>query len=149
MKLTKRQQVVLAALAADRSAAFAPVQVQKTFFLLDRNIASDLGGKQFSFKPYDFGPFDRAVYVELSNLADAGLVLIEEVSKANGGRKYSLTPAGAEMGLNYLRALPVRAQTYMKSVSSWVRSLDFADLVGAIYNRYPDMKVNSIFRKSP
>jgi hypothetical protein len=45
------------------------VQVQKLFFLLDENIAADLGGRQFSFEPYDYGPFDRAVYSELELLA--------------------------------------------------------------------------------
>lgn len=144
--LTKRQKVVLATLAAERGATFAPVQVQKAFFLLDKNISREFGGAQFSFKPYDYGPFDRDVYVELSNLAALGLVTIEDVGRYNGGRRYSLTPAGEDVGSQYLGALSPRAQAYIKSVSTWVRSLSFAELVGAIYKSYPDMKVNSIFK---
>ena len=67
--LTHRRRVVLAALACKDRAAFAPVQVQKLFFLLDENVADELGGRQFDFQPYYYGPFDREVYAELQTLA--------------------------------------------------------------------------------
>jgi hypothetical protein len=143
--ISPRQRIVLAALAADRSSAFAPVQVQKLFFLLDQNIASDLGGKQFSFEAYDYGPFDRAVYSELEALAQRGFVAIEAAPGA-GKRRYSLTAAGYEAGSAELKRLNARAQEYLSRVSAWVRSLGFAELVGAIYKQYPEMRANSIFR---
>jgi hypothetical protein len=145
MDLTPRQKIVLAALAAEPDASFAPVQVQKLFFILDRNIAGDLGGQQFAFEPYDYGPFDRAVYSELEQLAQLGLVAIQSSSGAER-RKYSLTPAGHARGKANLDNLGPRARNYMSRVSAWVRSLSFAELVGAIYNQYPAMKANSIFR---
>ena len=46
--LTKRQQIVLAALACEPDAEFAPVQVQKLFFLIDENVSAHIGGKQFA-----------------------------------------------------------------------------------------------------
>jgi uncharacterized protein len=55
----------------------------------------DLGGKQFSFEPYDYGPFDRAVYSELKALAQQGFVTIVAAPGA-GKRRYSLTAAGYE-----------------------------------------------------
>jgi uncharacterized protein len=143
--LSQRQMIVLAALAVESGSVFAPVQVQKLFFLLDQNLASDLGGKQFSFEPYDYGPYDRAVYSELETLALRGLVTIEATAGA-GRRRFSLTAAGYEAGQKVLRQLTPRAQDYLVRVSSWVRSLSFAELVGAIYQQYPDMKVNSVFR---
>jgi len=144
-ELSQRQKIMLAALAAGNESAFAPVQVQKLFFLLDQNIAPDLGGKQFSFEPYDYGPFDRDVYSELEALARRGFVTIEATAGADR-RKFLLTPAGYENGRQALRKLSSRAQNYLPRVSSWVRSLNFAELVGAIYKQYPDMKVNSVFR---
>jgi hypothetical protein len=143
--LTHRQKIMLAALAAESGSVFAPVQVQKLFFLLDANVAADLGGRQFSFEPYDYGPYDRTVYSELEALARQGLVSIEAAYGA-ARRKYSLTAAGYEMGQRTLRQLNPRARDYFQRVSSWVRSLGFAELVGAIYQQYPDMKVNSVFR---
>jgi uncharacterized protein len=143
--LSHRQEIMLAALAAESSSVFAPVQVQKLFFLLDQNIAPDLGGKQFSFEPYDYGPYDRTVYSELEALARRGLVMIEAAPGA-GRRKFSLTATGYEAGQKALKQLNGRAQDYLQRVSAWVRSLGFAELVGAIYKQYPDMKVNSVFR---
>lgn len=65
-----RQDLVLAALAAaGENAAFAPVQVQKFFFLIDREGAHLFGGPHFHFTPYDYGPFDSAVYEALDLLA--------------------------------------------------------------------------------
>ena len=87
--ITPRQKVVLAALAAERSSAFAPVQVQKLFFLLDQNIAADFGGRQFNFEPYDYGPFDRAVYSELEALAQKELVAIEAAPGAKSAQFFT------------------------------------------------------------
>ena len=50
--LTHRQELVLAALASRPGTGFAPVQVQKLFFLIDENIAESIGGKQFAFEPF-------------------------------------------------------------------------------------------------
>jgi uncharacterized protein len=120
--ISPRQKVVLAALAAERSSAFAPVQVQKLFFLLDQNIADDFGGPQFNFEPYDYGPFDRAVYSELEALAQKGLVAIEAAPGASR-RKFSLTAAGYDAGRAAFAQLNGRAQEYLTRVSAWVRSL--------------------------
>jgi len=108
-------------------------------------VAADLGGQQFSFEPYDYGPFDRAVYSELEALAQKGLVAIE-VTPGASRRKFSLTPAGYDGGRAAFAQLGARAQDYLMRVSAWVRSLSFAELVGSIYKQYPSMKANSVFR---
>jgi hypothetical protein len=145
VEISRRKQIMLAAFAADRAASFAPVQVQKMFFLFDRNIVGDIGGPQFAFEPYDYGPFDREVYSELGDLARTGLIRIEAMPDASR-RRYSLTAEGYELGKSALDRLNPRAQAYMSRVSAWVRSLSFAELVGSIYRQYPDMKCNSVFR---
>ena len=76
---TKRQKYVLAALATDSGAKFAPVQVQKLFFLIDENLSKVIGKSRFTFEPYDYGPFDKAVYHELEVLQSKGLVNIEQI----------------------------------------------------------------------
>ena len=143
--LTARQKVVLAALAAQPAATFAPVQVQKFFFLIDKNVADNLGGPQFSFEPYDYGPFDRHVYDELNTLAANGFVSIIAAPGA-ARRVYALTAAGYEAGQGALSAIPQRARDYMATASKWVRSISFAELVGAIYKQFPEMKARSVFR---
>ena len=142
-----RTDFTLAVMAAESGVTYEPVQVQKMFFLLDRNVADVIGGAYFNFQPYDYGPFDKAVYQELESLARKGGVLIES-SSAWGRKRYALTPVGQQKGQKLLQKLDSSIQDYIKKVSKFVQRLSFAELVGAIYNAYPDMKVNSVF-KSP
>lgn len=145
IEVSDRQKVILAALACAPTEGFAPVQVQKMFFLFDENISSDLGGKHFNFEPYDYGPFDKAVYQELDRLEALGLVRIYQVNPSAGGRRYSLTPSGQSEGQMLLGQLPKRAQDFMAEVSAWVKTLSFAELVGSIYKAFPHMRERSIF----
>jgi len=144
-QLTSRQTSVLAVLAAKPGARFAPVQIQKLFFLIDENVASEIGGKLFNFEPYDYGPFDKQVYSELEALAQLGLVVIEN-RQYGAQRRYSLSDRGQELGQEKLSALQPDLGRYFQEVSDWVRSLSFSELVGAIYNAFPAMKANSIFK---
>ncbi len=65
----QRRNLILAALAAGgENASFTPAQAQKLFFLIDRKAASLVDGPHFDFQPYDYGPFDKAVYDELARL---------------------------------------------------------------------------------
>ena len=141
-QLTRRQEIVLAALATDPDALFGPAQVQKMFFLLDEKIHEELGGKQFKFEPYHYGPFDKDVYVELEALERKGLVIINGESC----RQYRLTPSGYLAGVEILGDFCERAQKYMSKLSKWILKLSFAELVGSIYKAYPDMRKNSIFQ---
>lgn len=140
-----RQELIAAALAAaGENATFLPVHVQKLFFLIDREVPLRIGGPFFSFVPYDYGPFDSAVYDELDSMKFSGLVFVDTSGRY---RRYSLTPAGFSQGVGSLKSLPTDIQVFFAEITSWVRRLNFQQLVAAIYNRYPDMKVNSIFRQ--
>lgn len=139
-----RIEIVLAGLAAGgQGAAFPPAQVQKLFFLLDREIASYVDGPHFSFVPYDYGPFDSDVYSALDRASDEGWV---EINRASHVRTYALTPEGFARGVAVLGTINEPARMFISSAAKWVNSLSFAQLVSAIYQRYPDMKVNSVFR---
>jgi uncharacterized protein len=143
--ITPRQEIVLAALATESGARFAPVQVQKLFFLIDENAAASIGGRQFEFAPYDYGPFDKAVYHELEYLARLGMVQIMSSGGSAGRRYYSLTPTGQQIGERRLDRMPAPTVDYVRNASRWVRSLSFAQLVGSIYRLYPRMRENSVF----
>jgi hypothetical protein len=139
-----RESAILAVLAsAGENATFTPVQVQKLFFLVDREAARFVGGPHFAFVPYDYGPFDRSVYDELDRLSQHNLAIVQR-----GGtyRVYTLSREGYRRGTALLTELPSAARDYIASVANWVRTLSFQQLVASIYNRYPEMKANSVFR---
>jgi len=141
-----REEIVLAALSTSNGQPFQPVQVQKLFFLIDENVAGQIGGRQFSFAPYDYGPYDKAVYDTLFDLSKKGDV---EIIYDQGStlRKYRLTHQGQTKGMTYLERIPGPTSEYVSKLSTWIRGLSFAQLVSAIYKAYPQMKVNSVFNK--
>lgn len=144
--MTPRQELVLAALAAGESnSELTPVQAQKLFFLIDQNVAGAIGGQQYNFQPYDYGPFDSAVYTDLDWLAvpQAGMV---EIVRNGRYRTYRLTEQGRQFGIQKLAELDAQTSDYFGRAKDWVKSLSFQGLVKAIYQAYPAMRANSIFR---
>jgi uncharacterized protein YwgA len=138
-----RDQFVLAAMAAAEGAGHQPVQIQKLIFLLDDKIGTKVGGPFFHFEPYDYGPFDGEVYRTIEELEIAGKA---EIVRGGWARRvYRLTEKGQAEGIKLLEQLDHPTTEYIKTLSSWVRSLSFSQLVSAVYKAYPEMKVNSVF----
>ena len=139
-----RESYVLASMSPAKMGDFSPVQLQKLFFLLDRNIAVHTGGPHFKFTPYDYGPFDSEVYKQIRELERSELV---NVNSPNWQpyRTYRLTSAGQEQGQQQFVKFPSDVQGYIKDTVEFVRSASFSELVSAIYSSYPEMKVNSVF----
>jgi uncharacterized protein len=137
------KELVLATLASSPEGEYSPVQVQKLFFLIDRNVAHLLGGPLFDFQPYNYGPFDPAVYKVLEALASEGAIqLIPDRTWKN----YALTALGRQRGEAVLRNQPEKVRDYFSRVSEFVRKLTFTQLVSAIYKAYPEMRANSVFQ---
>ena len=142
--MNKRSKFMLAAMSPAGTGPFSPVQVQKLFFLLDRNVSKQTKGPHFNFVPYDYGPFDKKVYRELEVLKNEGLVEILMPSGQNS-RVYHLTNKGLEVGEEAFGKFPKDVQRYIGEIVNFVLSLSFAELVSAIYQAYPEMRVNSVF----
>ena len=137
----KRPEVVLTAMVAGGAGAqFDPVRVQKLLFLVDKDIPQFVEGPHFGFKPYNYGPFDVAVFQELDALSMENEVCVNH----NGYRLYSLTDSGHARGAAMLAELPQEIARYLKDAAQWVLSQTFRQLLVAIYQCYPDMAVNSI-----
>ena len=139
-----RSEYVLAVLSLlGQDACFSPVQVQKLFFLLDKEVPELTAGPRFAFAPYDYGPFDSAVYHELEALSGDGLVAILTGSTH---RLYRITESGREKGSSLAAKLDSLALAYIKKAGAFVLKLSFKELVTAIYKAYPETKAASIFR---
>ena len=138
-----RKSIVLAGLAASGGAVHTPAQVQKLFFLIDRNIHNLVGGPYFDFMPYNYGPFDQTVYRVLEQLAVDDLV---ELVPDSNWTSYRLTAGGQKIGEGLLESLSSDAADYIRRVSEFVRRLSFTQLVSSIYEAYPEMRENSVFQ---
>lgn len=141
-----KEELILACMAAGDKALYRPVHIQKLIFIFQDKMKHQIGGEVFSFVPYDYGPFDPSIYHCLEKLAIAGQVSIfgEPLSK---NRAYALTDAGCLCGIRILDDLDPQVGEFLKRLSSWVRSLGFAELVSSVYAAFPEMKRNSIFRE--
>lgn len=137
-----QKEILLASLAASCGEPYQPVQIQKLIFLFQERA---LKTKIFNFIPYDYGPFDSDIYIQLEELAVEGSVEIigQPFSKP---RLYRLTSKGEKTAKEMLDKLSPPEQEFLIRLSSWVKSLSFAQLVGAIYKDYPAMRENSVFR---
>jgi len=136
-----RTDWLLTALASAGDSGLTPVQIQKSLFIFGRETGMESCGNYYRFQPYDYGPFDAAIYSDADALCARGLV---EIDRSGSVRKYKLTDAGrrhAGAGL-----LSSEGSVYMQSVVGWVKRHGFGGLLRAVYERYPDMVVNSVFR---
>jgi len=142
-----RRDLVLAILAAAEGRPYTPVQIQKAVFLVCDNVDELIDqGPGFNFQPYDYGPFDSDVYSEIDGLQRQGLAVVAP-SPRGSWNTYAATDAGiAEANDLFEQEIPDEDGDYIKNISNWVRSLSFSSLVKSIYEEYPEMRANSIFK---
>jgi uncharacterized protein len=140
-----RCDLVLSVLASSEGRPYTPAQLQKAVFLISRNLPRVIDGAGFKFVPYDYGPFDSDVYHEAENLRRAGDAIIAP-SDAGRWNTYAASESGLIRGRSLLERLDQPARQYLQQVSTWVRSQSFSSLVKSIYDAYPEMRANSIFR---
>jgi hypothetical protein len=127
-----------------RGSGLSPVQLQKTLFLLGKELPNETGQDFYNFIPHNYGPFDRAVYSDADLLAGFGLV-----SKNDSGRgfwEYSPTREGLTYAEKLRNTAPGKAVAYLEKIVPWAQRLSFSALVRAIYARYPEYKANSVFQ---
>jgi hypothetical protein len=144
-QVSPRAKWLLLALKAAGDSGLTPVQLQKALFVFGKRSSPGAGG-WYNFRPYDYGPFDVAVYNDAEHLSGLGYVHIE--SPLGSPRTFHLTGAGAHIAASFEDGLPVPARTYLSQVVGWCKRLSFSSLVRAIYEAYPEMRVNSVFKDS-
>lgn len=131
-------------IAAAKGAPLTPLQLQKALFLLGQSYPGEVGRDFYDFQPYNYGPFDVLVYHDAERLADRGLIAKEPAGR--GWEQFSATMPGITMAAVKRNQVPDEVMKYLEGVVHWARSLSFRELVNAIYERYPEQRVNSVFR---
>ncbi len=126
--------------AGGSEARFNAVQIEILLLLIDREIADNLGGPHFDFKPYPHGPYDAAVLATVEHLTSEGRVVIDSTAP------YWVcltTSVGFVEGQTELNRMTRRAARFLEAAAGWVLSLPFRPMLAAIYRRYPDMAARS------
>ena len=118
-----------------------PVRVMKILFIAQQELSPD--GLDFRFGAYFYGPFTSEVYNSVTSLVNSGLVDASPFA----GRRWGVYKA-SDKGLAHLRALwarPLPAQEYVRTVRKWALAQSFADLLRAVYAKYPAFATNTVF----
>ena len=91
--MQSRQDWLLLTLSKSPGGAMSPVQIQKSLFLFGREAGSSIGTHFYSFVPYDYGPFDAAICVDLRRMEREGHVT-GQWSPGRSWKNYTLTGYG-------------------------------------------------------
>ena len=121
-----------------------PAQLQKSIFLIQKNFEGLDGIKDYNFVPYNYGPFDRAVYQDAESLEAEGLVA--SVPSGSGRWVNYVATAKGRDHLEKVIKVDKKIQEEVSSIVELTQSLSFNALVREIYKEFPEMKINSIFR---
>ena len=113
-------------------------------FLMRMEARQFVGRQFYSFEPYDYGPFDQRIYTDVEAMVAEGLVDVERAPGQNWPR-YKISRAGLEKADEIRVDTDDDAVEYLNRVVGWIVSRSFGALVRAIYENYPDYKVNSVF----
>ena len=140
----KRDDWLLVAIAASR-VGLSPVQAQKSMFLLREEAGTKIDKRKFyKFVPYDYGPFASNIYDDLDSLCRSDLVMrVPEAGRS--WSRYRVTLDGLDRVIELKCEADADTVAFVEKVVTWVTSLTFRDLLRAIYTKYPDYSVNSVF----
>ena len=141
-----RQDWLLLALSKSPDGRMSPVQIQKALFLFGQEAGDLIGTKFYSFKPYDYGPFDAAIYDDLRRMKNersrrGGMEIRPET-----GRTTMITEAGQNVASGLEKDGESRLTEFLGRIVEWVKARSFSDLLRSVYAAYPDFAVNSVFR---
>lgn len=139
-----RKNWLLLALNAAGAQGLTPAQLQKSLFLLGRELPNHVDNF-YHFTPYNYGPFSKQIYDDAEAMSLQGLLTISQVP----GRQYSeyaVSPRGRASALAAKQLADRSALEYLERVVDWASQQSFSKLVRSIYRKYPEFRVNSVFQ---
>lgn len=142
----ERNEWLLLALLSASCCRLTAVKLQKSLFLLGERRGEDVGHDYYEFHPYHYGPFCADIYRDADLFEAQGAVQLD-TSHGHSMREYVLTEEGQRAAQVSAQRAPTRAREYLNAVVAWAQPLRFDELVRAVYEAFPETRVNSIFRE--
>jgi hypothetical protein len=138
--MAHRKNWLLLAIARAADGQLSPTQTQQAMFILSEEGGALIARPFYSFRPYNYGPFDATIYQDVDDLQRGGLLRIVHTERS---ASYQITPAGLNHADQLRESLDGRATDYLGRVVVWVKSLSFDAVLEAIYAKYPEYKKNA------
>lgn len=141
----KNKDWILFAISFTDQKGLSPVRLQKSLFLLGKELPKVVGSNYYRFVPYNYGPFCIDIYQDLDTLISDGY--IEAIPHPNSRwSDYRLTSKGQE----HIDSITIKDKDayvleYLQSVIKWILNLSFQQLIATIYKIYPKYQKNSVF----
>jgi hypothetical protein len=141
-KASRDYLLMFLASPADRYEA-DQVRVMKGMFLFTKQ-GPDSVRSLYNFKPYDWGPFDSAVYRDLEKMEAEGLVV---ATLAGGNRRvYRVTEKGKMLAEALGQGEEPAVTDALRQAKHFTTSMGFVPLLKAIYEKYPDQATRTRLR---
>jgi hypothetical protein len=138
-----RRDWVLLALNFGGVRGLSPVQLQKSLFLVSMEVP-EVRVNFYDFFPHNYGPFCTQIYTDAEHLAQDGLVVIERAQQSHS--MFLITPIGEARVEHVRREVSQRVWNYLQTAVEWTQHQSFSGLIRAIYDKYPEYRVNSVFQ---
>jgi len=119
-----------------------PMRLMKGGFLVAQ-LGREPWRELFSFRAYDYGPFDRTIYNSRDNLLARGLLELDSTSHY---ASYRLTESGRQRAEELTNELGPDA-AWIRSIGAYVTSRSFTALLNEIYTQYPQYAERSVMRR--
>src|SRR5215468_4044011 len=91
--MAHRKDWLLLAIARAADGKLSPTQSQQAMFILSEEGGALITRPFYSFRPYNYGPFDATIYQDVDDLQQGGLLRIVHTERS---ATYQITPAGLD-----------------------------------------------------
>lgn len=128
-------------------AALEPVQLQKALFLFAAKVPAEVlsDASRYRFRPYDYGPFSAEIYSDAEILEKHGLIVISRPPYSRY-KEFRITLEGRAAAETLRAQEDPSVVAYLSNLVAYTQSLGFNQLVASVYEEFPEMKVNSVFK---
>ena len=141
-----KKDIVLLVIESASDEGLSPLQLQKSLFIIGQSQLAGLPSNFYAFRPYNYGPFCEEIYQDTDVLVEEGMVFNVPVA-GQSWSKYAITPKGQTKSKEIKKENNIGLVTYINDTVQWVSSLPFNELLRAIYAKYPEYSVNSVFKE--
>ena len=145
--MTGQQKLLLLFIGAENR-EIDPIRIMKGQFILSKEtpgswLSPDM---RYHFVPYSFGPCSFEIYSDLDSLERQNLIRGTQPPQQSW-KNYAVSNDPGNRELESVRnEFRPELLKYVLEVRRFVDSLNFRALLTAVYKKYPDYAVNSVFR---